>query len=534
VSKIKLRETVRDVKTFDRAKNLARHTKQTAEKQEESRHSSPGAYAADTVSDGARCVANRAQNSLCRRPIRRTRRSVQNVKKAADNARNAFRQVRTAPKKAVNSAGKTIRTSAKTVKTAGRTTVKTAQTAGKTVKTAATATKTTAKSAVAAAKAAKLAALKAKVAAMKVKLIIKALVATVKLAIAAIKALVALLVAGGWIAVLILVIIAMIGLLLASPFGIFFSGEDSSDTELSMQGIVTQLTTEFFAEIDEIAARNPHDELRRSGMTIRWNEVLSVYAVRVATDPEHGMDVVTLDEARIDQIRNVLHDMVRLSYSLRAETRERMMTDEDGNEWTESVSVTVLVITLNHRTPDDMAALYDFDTDRQEMLRELLGPAYLELWAMLLGGHMAGDGRVLVGNESFIPLGMFAWPLEGNWPISSRFGPRRSPGGIGSTNHQGIDIAAPGGTPILAAADGIVVQSFWNGGFGNFILIDHGGGYRTAYAHNSRNIVSTGDRVVQGQVIGYVGTTGNSTGNHLHFEIRRNGVPVDPLLYFTW
>ena len=149
------------------------------------------------------------------------------------------------------------------------------------------------------------------------------------------------------------------------------------------------------------------------------------------------------------------------------------------------------------------------------------------------GGGSGGGG---MGTPARQGTGHFVWPSDSSTRVTSGFGPRRSPGGIGSTNHRGIDIGAASGTGVLAAASGVVVRSEWNGGFGLFILIRHGnlGGdsYYTVYAHNSRNLVSAGDAVVQGQRIALVGSTGNSTGPHIHFEIIRNGVHVDPMIYF--
>jgi len=97
--------------------------------------------------------------------------------------------------------------------------------------------------------------------------------------------------------------------------------------------------------------------------------------------------------------------------------------------------------------------------------------------------------------------------------------------------HEGIDIAAPTGTPIRAAAGGTVISAGWLGGYGNLTVIDHGGGVSTAYGHQSAFAVGGGQAVAQGQVIGYVGSTGHSTGPHLHFEVRINGSAVDPMGY---
>ena len=128
--------------------------------------------------------------------------------------------------------------------------------------------------------------------------------------------------------------------------------------------------------------------------------------------------------------------------------------------------------------------------------------------------------------------GEFVWPSDSSTRVTSAFGPRRSPGGVGSTNHRGIDIGARLGTNVLAAASGTVVRSGWSGVFGNVIQINHGNGYHTLYAHNSVNLVLVGDNVVQGQIIGLVGSTGNATYPHIHFEIIRNGVHIDPMIYF--
>jgi murein DD-endopeptidase MepM/ murein hydrolase activator NlpD len=115
------------------------------------------------------------------------------------------------------------------------------------------------------------------------------------------------------------------------------------------------------------------------------------------------------------------------------------------------------------------------------------------------------------------------WPVSG--PVTSPFGYRWG------RLHAGIDIAVPVGTPIHAAASGTVVLAGWVDGYGNYTCIDHGGGLATCYAHQSSLAVSVGTHVTQGQVIGYSGNTGHSTGPHLHFEVRINGTPVDPLGY---
>ncbi|SFL51929.1 M23 family metallopeptidase [Pelosinus propionicus] len=119
------------------------------------------------------------------------------------------------------------------------------------------------------------------------------------------------------------------------------------------------------------------------------------------------------------------------------------------------------------------------------------------------------------------------WPTSGE--VTSGFGWRNSPMGGGSELHPGMDIANSMGAPVVAAADGVVVQSGAAGGYGNMVQIDHGNGISTIYGHNSRIIVSVGQSVRKGQVVSYVGSTGKSTGPHLHYEVRVNGNAVDPI-----
>ena len=130
---------------------------------------------------------------------------------------------------------------------------------------------------------------------------------------------------------------------------------------------------------------------------------------------------------------------------------------------------------------------------------------------------------------TWLPTGTFRWPTSGR--ITSTFGGRASPGGIGSTNHKGIDIANSYGTPIYAADGGTVTYAGWMGGYGYLVQINHGNGYVTYYGHNSSLLVSVGQHVYKGQQIARMGSTGNSTGNHCHFEVRYNGVAKNPLNY---
>jgi len=136
--------------------------------------------------------------------------------------------------------------------------------------------------------------------------------------------------------------------------------------------------------------------------------------------------------------------------------------------------------------------------------------------------------------------GVLSWPVPGFYRITSYFGMRNHPIYNVQKMHTGIDIGSNYsngekisiyGQNFVAAADGIVIMSDWYGGYGNCVIIDHGGGVTTLYAHGSQRLVSQGQKVKRGQPVMKVGSTGASTGAHAHFEVRENGVPVDPLKY---
>lgn len=140
----------------------------------------------------------------------------------------------------------------------------------------------------------------------------------------------------------------------------------------------------------------------------------------------------------------------------------------------------------------------------------------------IMGPKLARSPASLFGTQAHIDSGDFLWPVPSSSRISSGFGKRWG------RQHEGIDIPARIGAHILAAKDGTVVHSGGMGGYGNIIVISHGDGLFSVYAHNNKNLVSRGDKVHQGQVIGQVGNTGRSTGPHLHFEIRHDSQALDP------
>jgi murein DD-endopeptidase MepM/ murein hydrolase activator NlpD len=165
------------------------------------------------------------------------------------------------------------------------------------------------------------------------------------------------------------------------------------------------------------------------------------------------------------------------------------------------------------------SALTDAHETREEYLHEVesLAAQSAALAAAIQSAQSGSTGSGAPSASGFI------WPVNG--VVVSGFGMRWG------RMHEGIDIAAGSGTPIWAAAAGTVIHAGWLGGYGNLVVVDHGNGLATAYAHASAILVAVGQHVSQGETVSLVGSTGNSSGPHLHFEVRVNGVAVDPLLY---
>ena len=461
--------------------------------------------------------------------------------KTAEAAKDTISKIRTKntvaksvkgkPQKAV----KTARRSVKGVQQSAKG-IKTAQHSAKTAQQAA---KVTQKAAQATAKAAKTA---AKAAVTGAKAAVKATATAIKAAAAAIKGLVAAIAAGGWVAVVIILLICLIALIVGSCFGLFF-GSDSTGTGTSVTQAVSTLNGEYLSHIQEIEDANPHDRQEITSndgvLSINWEDVLAVFSAKV-TGAEDGAQVASLDDAQVQQLRDIMWKMNAVSSSTRTESHEVEVTevDEDGNETTrtETVTETILEITITHKTPEEMAWQYSFNPRQNEYLALMSEPENQSLWAELLGGYTSGGGQIVNPNTDWVGTSIFQWPLPQSYTITSWFGYREDPFTGEIAYHSGTDIGAPGGTPILAAADGTVTIAnaidSWGGGYGYHIKVKHNDTYDTLYAHCSSICVTVGQEVKQGEVIGYVGTTGNSTGNHLHFEVWQKGKRTDALGFF--
>ena len=192
---------------------------------------------------------------------------------------------------------------------------------------------------------------------------------------------------------------------------------------------------------------------------------------------------------------------------------------EDGHTWA-SYWPEVLAIFAVHTNLNSDSDVVVINAAQKQRMQDAF-------WAMheLLSDEMRPSLLALCGGIT-VADGELCWPLPGHTYISCNFGDDDA---YGNSGHRGTDIPAPEGTPILAAHSGTVIISGWNDSYGNQVLPDNGAGLSTRYAHMTQTAVTAGEAVTAGQVIGYVGNTGDSTGNHLHFEVMQNGVRVNPM-----
>lgn len=322
----------------------------------------------------------------------------------------------------------------------------------------------------------------------------------------------------GCVVLVLAMVIGAAAAVIGSPMGILFANESNDNDSIPIAEIVAETNADFGAAINDIVSAHPecsettiaYDYEGGHTWASYWPEVLAVFAVH--TNLNADSDVVVINAAQMQRIQDTFWTMHEITYEVEEVdiTPEPTEDDPDPEQQTDYI----LHITVSSKTVDELAELYNFTQDQNDILHELLSD---EMRPTLLA---------LCGGIGIIEDGELCWPLPGHTYISCNFGDDDA---YGNSGHRGTDIPAPEGTPILAAHSGTVIISGWNNSYGNQVLLDNGAGLSTRYAHMTAAAVSAGETVTAGQVIGYVGNTGDSTGFHLHFEVMQNGVRVNPL-----
>ena len=328
--------------------------------------------------------------------------------------------------------------------------------------------------------------------------------------------LLALLGAGG-VVLLLAMVIGAAAAVIGSPMGILFADESGDPNSIPIAEIVADTNADFGAAINDIVSAHPecsettitYDYEDGHTWASYWPEVLAIFAVH--TNLNSDSDVVVINAAQMQRIQDTFWAMHEITYEVEEVDTTPEPTEDDPDP--EQQTDYILHITVSSKTVDELAELYNFTQDQKDILHQLLSEEMRPSLLALCGGIAVADGEL-------------CWPLPGHTYISCHFGEVDA---FGNAGHRGTDIPAPESTPILAAHSGTVLVSGWNDSYGNQVLLDNGAGLSTRYAHMTASAVTAGETVTAGQVIGYVGSTGDSTGNHLHFEVMQDGVRVNPM-----
>ena len=416
-------ETAPYASSFDRGRDLAKKRAEVqAERKRWVKNQPTRVPATPTPHDDPQKVIHTPTPSLTEAPA--PTQTARPTARHIGNGRTVRNDIKKIPERTIKTAQRTIKTAQKT-----KAAVKTAeQTARTTIKTAEATAKAAHKSAQAAARAEKVAVqttrASAKAAAVTAKAAAKAVVMAVKATIAAVKSLISALAAGGGVAGIAVVVICLVGLLVGSVFGIFFSGEDSGSGQ-TMQTAVREINAEYENKLTEIRTGNSYDVLEMSGSRAVWREVLAVYAVKTTTDPDNPQDVASMDDGKKALLKEIFWAMHTVSYTAAVETRDIVTETDDGSgnivETSTPTEVIVLYITVAHKTASEMADSYDFTDEQKAQLAELLDEEYQSLWSAVLYGIGPGDGQIVevalaqVGNSGDIYWSWYGFDSRVEW-----------------------------------------------------------------------------------------------------------------------
>ena len=225
----------------------------------------------------------------------------------------------------------------------------------------------------------------------------KAIAAAIKAIVAAIKELIAAIAAGGWVAVVVIVVICLIGLIVGSCFGIFFSSEDTGSTQ-TMQQVVQEINMDYQNQLDDIKNSHAYDELEMSGSRAVWPEVLSIYAVKTTNDPDNPQEVASMDDEKKQLLKDIFWEMNEISYETEEKTETVIVETDDGegNIIEEEVEETTvyLYITVSHKTVEEMMVQYGFTEDQKAQVAELLAQDG-SMWAAVLYGIYGADDQIV-------------------------------------------------------------------------------------------------------------------------------------------
>lgn len=408
------------IKTIDKSAVATEHMKsvliQTREKSEKSAdvpENSAEEYASNRLESSVDQVYHKAAHCFDKQGRKGVQTTKQNVIKAKDGfqkfkekraaqslEKQSFRTIRNKGVKAAEQTPKKVKQSArpaenKPIKAVEKGSVKTVQ---KTIKNAENTSKAAVKTSERAAKTAHNMVKTTKRSVHVAKTAAAGIKAGIKTIIKAVKSVASAVVAGGWISVLIIIVICLVCLIFSSAYGIFFSGEDL-ETEMNIKSVIDEINTEYDKKLEEEKTSVPYDVLEIEGSRADWKEVLAVYAVKVNTDPDNPQEVVTMNESKKQILKDIFWDMNRISSETETKTETVIIEEDDGHgniiQTENKVLKTYLYITVSHKTADEMANRYGFNQKQKDYLTELLKEENNTLWSVVSYGVGLVDDNIV-------------------------------------------------------------------------------------------------------------------------------------------
>ncbi len=295
----------------------------------------------------------------------------------------------------------------------------------------------------------------------------------------------------------------------------------------NLKGDINKTMQEIDVVMDNLAALEQEMEIQNNNLQQRLRAMYKngdVGMVQILL----GSDDITDFMSNMDMVQKIYDNDIDVLKTMedqhkQVEAQKQKLETLQANLESEKQQEAVKQSSLQ-ASRGEVAALKEKVASNNEVLEDQIDELNAE------ADRLVEEIKKLQGNQAFVG-GDFTWPSASSTRVTSDFGMRYHPILKVNKMHTGIDIGAKSGTNVLAANKGTVIKAGWNNSYGNVVMVDHGGGIVTLYAHNSKLLVSTGDVVSKGQTIALVGSTGNSTGPHIHFEVRVNGEYKNPRNY---
>lgn len=358
----------------------------------------PNEYGSNQISESTSIIFHKGTNKF----NEYGKKSVEETKQNIDNAKQKIKK-KIQKRKSIKKNVKNIKskTTKNTIKTTANNTKKTLKNAPKTTKNILKRTrKTTEETVKGAKKAYQIAKATAERTAKSIKKAIKATISAIKAIIAGTRALIALLIAGGWIALVIIIVICLIAMLVGSVFGIFFSSEngstitvDGTQKIVTMNQVISDLNIEFMNKITQIQQENPYDEYDITGSRADWKDVLAVYVAKVSNG-NNQVEMMTLTDDKVKTLKEIFWAMNEVTFTKDVESHQETIIHLT---WTEhkTVTHTKLHININHKTAGEMADQYNFNQEQRNQLTEFSSEQYASMWTAVIYGSSVGSNNIV-------------------------------------------------------------------------------------------------------------------------------------------